>query len=439
MTPDKNIFCNTPWYEIQIYWDGSFGICCQEDHKLYDPADTRYNIASMSILDWFNSEPVRELRLKVLDKNRVSACRRCYAEEDHGGNSRRLKANQKSVIFTRTAFQDSFLQSPGYRQFLYSDWYHGKTLTHPIDIHVDLGNFCNLACKMCNPRASSTIASQHVKWGIESSGQYLGTDWTRDTKVWNSFKQQLLEMPDLNNIHFMGGETLLTDRFEDLVDTMLAAGRTDLCFSFVTNGTVYKPTLMQKLCNFRRVGIEVSIESLTDHNAYQRQGTDTQLVLHNIQSYQHMCDGTNITVALRPAPSALTMGTYPTLLEYALEQKLIVKSNLCTYPRFLAAEILPSSVKFLYRDRYDQLLTTLADAEIGTDYNASDPNMYRSVIREQAEMCRDVLDTAEPPDAQEQQQALVQHCARWDQVYGLNARELYPEWAHMLDLYGYPG
>ena len=438
MTPNKNIFCNTPWYEIQIYWDGRFGICCQEDHKLYDPTDSQYNIASMSIVDWFNSKPARQLRLKVLGQDPVSACRRCYVDEFHGGNSRRFKSNQKSVIFTRTAFDDSFVQSPGYRQFLYSDWYHGKTLTYPIDIHVDLGNFCNLACKMCNPQASSTIASQHVQWGIESSRQYLGSDWTRNQTVWNSFKKQLLEIPNLNNIHFMGGETLLTDRFEDLVDTMLAAGRTDLCFSFVTNGTVYKPALVEKLRNFRRVGFEVSIESLTAHNAYQRQGTDTQLVLDNIRRYLDMCNGTNITVALRPAPSALTIGTYPTLLEYALEQRLIVKSNLCTYPRFLAAEILPSTVKSLYRNRYDHLLDILADAAIGTDYNASDPNNYRSVIREQAEMCRDILSTPEPPDAEEQQQDLVQHCGRWDQVYKLNARKLYPEWISILDLHGYP-
>ena len=65
--------------------------------------------------------------------------------------------------------------------------------------------------------------------------------------------------------------------------------------------------------------------------------------------------------------------------------------------------------------------------------------MYRSVIRQQAEMCRNILNTTEPADASEQQKALVQHCAQWDQVYGLDARELYPEWKHMLDLYGYPG
>ena len=281
----------------------------------------------MSILEWFNSEPARRFRVDMLGHKPVSACRRCYVDESHDGNSRRLRSNQKSVIFTRTAFEHSFDQSPGYRNFLYSDWYHGQTLTHPIDIHVDLGNFCNLACKMCNPRASSTIASQHVKWGLEASRQYLGTDWTRNTEVWNSFKQQLLEIPDLNNIHFMGGETLLTPRFEDLVDAMIEAKRWDLCFSFVTNGSVFKPELIQKLSKFKRVGIEFSIETVDDHNAYQRQGTNTQQVLENIERYLTHCNGTSITLTVRPAVSALTIGNYSTLLKLCLEKNPELECN----------------------------------------------------------------------------------------------------------------
>jgi organic radical activating enzyme len=437
--PKQDIFCNTPWYEIQIYWDGGFGICCQESHRLYDASNHQYNIARMSIQDWFNSEPARKFRTDLLGDQPVSACSRCVAEEAPGGVSRRLRSNQKSVIFTREAFQPSFEQSPGYPNFLHSDRHDGATLTSPIDIHVDLGNFCNLACKMCNAQASSRIASQEVRWGIESSRRYLGQDWTENTTVWNSFKQQLLAIPGLNNIHFMGGETLLTHRLEDLVDTMLAASRTDLCFSFVTNGTVFRPDLVQKLRHFRRVGFEISIESLTAHNEYQRQGTDTQLVLENIQRYRDLANGTTTTVTLRPAPSALTIGSYPTLLQYALDHQLIVKSNLCTDPGFLAAQILPSAVREGYIHSYDALLAALADADAGTDYNASDPNNYRSVIRDEAVMCRNILLAPEPPDADQQQRALVQHCERWDQVYGLNARDLYPEWQDMLDRHGYPG
>ena len=432
---DKHIFCNTPWYELHIYWDGSLGICCQESHKLYSGSD--YNIASMSIIDWFNSEPVRRFRKGMLGNSKLSECTRCYLEEAGNGNSRRLRANQKSVIFTRDAFDESFVQSPGYSHFQLGALQQGLTDTTPIDLHVDLGNFCNLACKMCRPEASSTIASQHVKWGIESDRQYLGTDWTRNTEVWNNFKQQLLDLPKLNNIHFMGGETLLTDRFEDLIDSMIEHKRFDLCFSFVTNGTVFRPELIEKLKLFRRVGIEVSIETTTEHNSYVRQGTDTNVVLENIQKYTTYCNNTSITVSLRPAVSLLTVGNYVSLLEYALEQKLIVKSNLCFKPAFLNMIILPDLVKQSYQKKYREFLTKLQDINIVQDYNASDSNNYQLVLKEQAEMCLNLLRTNRPSTADLELDNLVKHCKKWDSVYGYNALELYPELAEEFIARGY--
>ena len=428
--PNKNIFCNTPWYELHIYWDGSLGICCQEAHKLYD--NNSYNIATTTIAEWFNSDPVRHFRQGVLGQQPVSACARCYQEESVGGNSRRIKSNQKSVIFQQ-AFTDSFEQSPGRQHFDES----GTTGTHPIDIHVDLGNYCNLACKMCNARASSTIASQQVKWGIESSRQYLGTDWTRNQQVWNSFLKQLLDMPKLNNIHFMGGETLLTQRFEDLVDHMIAHDRLDVCFSFVTNGTTFKPALMNKLKKFRRVGIEVSIETVDAHNAYQRQGTDNQLVLTNLDQYLDMCNGSNITLTARPAVSALTIGYFPGLLEYCLDKKLIVKSLLVTNPGFLDAVILPDTVKQQYLKHYQTLVDRLNSVQVPKDYNASDPNNHDMIVKEQVQMCMNILRQPAPSDAEQQRKLMVEHCRKWDQVYGYDARTLYPELTEVWDRYAY--
>lgn len=430
--PNKNIFCNTPWYEIHIYWDGSLGICCQEAHKLYSPLEKKFNIATMSINEWFNSDPVKNFRQKILGNEKLSECQRCYAEETHGATSRRLRSNQKSVIFTRTAFDPSFQQSPGFKHFSST-----TTATQPVDLHVDLGNFCNLACKMCRPEASSTIASQHVQWGIQSSNKYLGTDWTRNSNVWENFKLQLLDIPNLNNIHFMGGETLLTRRFDDLVDTMIEHKRFDLCFSFVTNGTVFRAELLDKLSKFRRVGLEISLETVDNHNAYQRQGTDTSQVLDNIKKYQQWCNNSSITVSLRPAPSILTIGYYTELLQYALENKFIIKSNLCESPRFLCAEILPQEIKELYKIKYKNFLSQFDHIIATGDYNASNINNFQLIIKEEAEMCLSVLNTPDPVDAETQLEAMVRHCEKWDRVYGYDARELYPEWNSILTQFGY--
>jgi len=425
--PNKNIFCNTPWYELHIYWDGSLGICCQEDHKLYSGND--YNIATTSIAEWFNSEPVKSLRQRILRSAPLTECRRCYHEEAQGGMSRRIRSNQKSVIFTQ-AFNESFEQSPGRKHFNVI----GTTTTHPIDIHVDLGNYCNLACKMCSPRASSRIASQVVKWGDRSAEPYLGMDWTRDQAVWDSFKQQLLAIPGLNNIHFMGGETLLTDRFEDLVDWLTQHQRFETCLSFVTNGTVYRPDLMAKLKRFKRVGIEISIETVDAHNAYQRQGTDTTVVLANIDRYTRL--GNNIEVCLRPAVSALTIGYHAELIEYALNKKLLIKSLLVSNPRFLDAEILPQDVKSQYLQKYVPLINKLGGHH-SEDYNAMDPNQFKRNLAQQIEMCVTILSTSPPSDAEQQLQAMVEHCRRWDQIYQFDARQLYPELTEVWNRYAY--
>jgi sulfatase maturation enzyme AslB (radical SAM superfamily) len=313
---NQKIFCNTPWYELQIYWDGSLGTCCQEDHKLYPDSETQYNIATMSITEWFNSEPARKFRLAVAGRTPVSACRRCYTEETYSGTSRRHRSNQKSVIFTRTAFDESYQQSPGYDRFEHSLANEGFDPGMPIDLHIDLGNYCNLTCKMCNARASSSIAAQYVKWGMTEAKQYIGSDWTRNEAVWQRTLAELAGIKKLHNVHFMGGETLITRRFEDFVDYMIEHDRTDLHFSFVTNGTTFNQSLLDKLKKFQRVGIEVSIESLMSHNEYQRQGTDTQLVLSNLERYLEQCNGSSVTLTARPAISALTIGTYWTLLEY---------------------------------------------------------------------------------------------------------------------------
>lgn len=416
MSANKNVFCNTPWYELHIYWDGSFGICCQESHKLHAD-DQRYNIKRMTMLEWFNSEPVRKFRLSMFNDQMTSACSSCKQEEQHNGDSRRKRGNQKSVIFMQ-AFDASFQQSPGFDHFEHSKYNNGHTDTHPIDLHIDLGNYCNLACKMCNPQASSTIAGQHVKWGIKSDQKYLGQNWTKDPVTWNNFKQQLLNIPNLNNIHFMGGETLLTDRFDDFVDAMIEHKRFDLCFSFVTNGTVYKPELIEKLKKFRRVGIEVSMETADSVNSYVRQGTENTVVFDNIQRYIQHCNNSTITVTLRPAPSLLTIGSHVTMLEYALENKLLIKANFCTSPDFLDIRYLPTEVKKLYVKKYQQFVDNLPIAG-NKNFSSSDPNYYQEVLRHHALTCIDMLTTPEPADIIQKHQQLATHCRRWDNVYNL--------------------
>jgi molybdenum cofactor biosynthesis enzyme MoaA len=433
---NSNVFCNTPWYEAHIYWDGSFGTCCQESRKLYAESETQYNIKTMSLAEWFNSRPAREFRMDMFSNEGTVTCSQCYNEQGVSGTSRRHRSNQKSVIFTKQAFGESFKQSPGYKQFMFSKGMDGMTNTMPIDLHIDLGNYCNLACKMCWSGASSKIATQYVKWGNEEHKQYLGSDWTKDTETWNRFLNELLTIPKLKNIHLMGGETLLTGQFEELIDFMTAHNRFDVCFSFVTNGTKFNESLINKLKKFARVGIEVSIETVTAHNDYVRQGTNTAIVLENIQKYIQHCTDTSVSVTIRPAISALTVGYYYTLLEYCLEHKLMIKSLLVTTPKYLDIKVLPYAIKQNYLQHYTTIVDQLADIDIDIDFNESDAGNYKKSIKQQAMQMINIL-TPVLIDNEDGLPELVTMCKKWDTEYKFDAITLYPELTKVFDQYGY--
>ena len=94
-------------------------------------------------------------------------------------------------------------------------------------------------------------------------------------------------------------------------------------------------------------------------------------------------------------------------------------------------------IKEFYKTKYQEFLTKFDDVQVDTDYNASDPNNYRLAIKEQLIMCLSALNTPTPSDSKEQLEKMVRHCEKWDKVYNYNARELYPEFAEILDCYDY--
>jgi hypothetical protein len=188
------------------------------------------------------------------------------------------------------------------------------------------------------------------------------------------------------------------------------------------------------LQKFRRVGIEISIETADEHNSYVRQGTDTSVVLQNIDQYREL--GNPVEVCLRPAVSALTIGYHTSLINFALQKNLNIKSLVVSKPRFLDAEILPAEIKFQYLQQYQQLEQQLG-LPGSQDYNATDPNQVMQNLQRQIQMCIHILSSATPSDSEPQLRLMVQHCKQWDQVYLLDGRSLYPEFDNLWNQYDY--
>ena len=108
-----------------------------------------------------------------------------------------------------------------------------------------------------------------------------------------------------------------------------------------------------------------------------------------------------------------------------------------TKPDFLSAVILPKSVKDQYLESYQQLMAQLPDTQIPIDYNASDPHNTAMIVKEQVQMCVNILSQPAPENAENLRRQMVDHCQKWDQVYGYNAREMYPELTEVWNQHGY--
>jgi len=134
-------------------------------------------------------------------------------------------------------------------------------------------------------------------------------------------------------------------------------------------------------------------------------------------------------VTVRPAINALTIRDFHTLLDYCLDKKLLVKGLIVTNPSFLSVSVLPDDIRARYKENYLHLL----DGKDNTDANEEDPNNYEKVVRHYAQMAVNLLEQ----DMTSGMPEMVAHMDKWDQVYGYDARELYPELRALLEYYGY--
>jgi hypothetical protein len=156
-----------------------------------------------------------------------------------------------------------------------------------------------------------------------------------------------------------------------------------------------------------------------------RQGTKTDVVLANIDRYLEFFE----TVTIRPAISALTIRDFNTLLEYCINKKLPMKALVVTNPRYLSVSVLPKRIRKEYKKNYQHLIR---DFKI-EDINESDPHNYETMLLMYADQAINLLNQEESDGIGD----MVQHMKRWDKVYGLDARSLYPELTEILDQHGY--
>lgn len=436
---NSKIFCSVPWYEININNDGSFDLCgCQNDKILGTPLGQVWNIKRIPILEYWNGQRMRDARLVKLGDTPDPMCRMCQNKDAIGYESTRRKENIKSVIF-HDAFDRSFVQSPNYHRFKFSEDNQGLTETTPHSLHINLGDACNFACRMCNPYASTNLQREQKLLGWVSKDTNFN-HWANDPIGWKNFVDFLDQSKsNLKVIHVIGGEVALMPKFKWLIDYFIDRGyASDVNFSFTINGSLDYTRYFEKLSQYKRTEIGISIESVGPMGDYIRQGGNIQQILKNIKQLIDQRPD-NMSLVIRTVPGLLSLLDYADLIQWAWDHGIPIDNSLLVNPSWQMGILLPDDLKSQTIQNIQKILDQVPGNYSVQLNNQKDPNKINTSIRNECESIIKCLQQPAPPNANELLTVCATKLDQWDKMKRINLKNYSLVLYDLLYQFGYRG
>jgi hypothetical protein len=352
----EDSFCSSPWFHLRLSYDGSFEECRWFKTKTHD-----VNLANTSVMQFYNSERMKSLRQDLLDGEKPAGCATCYYEDSFGKLNGRTRQLLKSGIQTNN-FALTARSSPHYESFLHSYKNQGHSNYYPTDLQIDLGNTCNSACIMCDPVASSQLHTEYKKLHKLNSVQFANPaeyqSWTRNPATVEKFIKELVTIPDLKYIHFLGGETLYDPAFYTICERLIETGLArNIIVGTTTNGTIYDARIQRLITEFKEFHLGISIESVTPLNDYIRYPGKIGDILANIDRFLELRNDSRLYISLRITPNIFTVNEIDKMFEYMIDKRIIAEScSILFKPDVLRIELLPHDIREEIVGRLEQLI-----------------------------------------------------------------------------------
>lgn len=435
----KDSFCSSPWFHVRLSYDGKFDMC-----RWTGQVWANNNVAGESIMEFYNGPQMRELRQQMLSGDKPAVCERCYYQDDHGKLSGRLRQLLKSGIQVDN-FEITALSSPHMSMFQYSQDNQGLANYQPVDLQIDLGNTCNSACIMCNPKASSRLVTDYKKLHViepalfESPQPYQA--WTRDPAKLTAIVDEIASFKHLKYIHFIGGETLYDDAFYAICERLINDGiASNIIIGTTTNGTVYDQRLERLIQSFKQFHLGISIETASPLNDYIRWPSNIDDVKSNIDKFVALREAyPGLYISGRVTPTVLSIYELDTLYEYLIDKHIAVEScNILCQPAPLKIELLPDDLRADVVDKLTALIDRYSLNYDNQAVNVRRPDLIGSVIANTLIEYRNFMKSyAVPDDVDEQRYKLVKFLKAFEAIRGNSIIDYVPNYEKFLRAYGY--
>lgn len=392
MSFDKT-FCSSPWFHMRINNSGTYEYCRWKVHDEPTRINFVENIKNRDPLDYFQNT-MSSIRTQFLNGEYPEGCHDCCIMEQHNKISGRQKQLLKVGVQEKW-FEKTLASSTMRSAFDYSDANGGNTTNTVSDWQIDLGNYCNNACIFCNPESSSRLATEFQQLGLID--QVPPASWCDDSQLLQKFVNTLIQSPNLQYLHFIGGETVITPGFKTilqaLVDNNLAH---KITIGFTTNLNVWLDPVVELLKQFHQVNLGMSIETMTPVNDYVRWPNKSNKTSELLNRWVTVGKQKGWLIQLRTTPTCLTVHDLPTVYDYAWEHNINVEScNFLYNPACLRISVLPAEQRQVARQNMQNWIDQHAIKDVDLVINGRDPNQARVQVYQDARSYINYLDSTE--------------------------------------------
>ena len=255
-------FCVLPFNSVSFSATGQLRPCCNAYNSNFQK-----KIKDLSVEEIINHDNIKKLRQDFLNDNRSQLCKRCWDLEDQGMISYRQLNND-------------------YHKIKNIEYYTNKQIDFDDIEYLDitLGNKCNLACRMCNQFSSSLLAKNLIDIGLynDSSGKKGLIDFNNNDEL--KILDLIKKSKNLNSIYFLGGEPLINDFHEKILQTLINENRADRIYiKYNTNMHIDIKKFFAYWIKFKKVEVNASIDGTDSIYEYIRWPGNFNKVYENMK------------------------------------------------------------------------------------------------------------------------------------------------------------
>ena len=440
-------FCALPWIHFATRPNGDMRLCCTanasgagEDHHVglnKDNDGKIINLGETKPMQAWNTQFMRNVRLKMINERIPNSCTKCFEEESKGIVSKRLWETYswyKEGIDPRSLVNQTDADGRIEEKLIYLD--------------LRLGHTCNLKCVMCSPHDSSRWTQDYhavtnrttipiIRQEMDWNEKEFDNTWYEKPGFWEDLYQQI---PNLRQVYFAGGEPLMIKEHKTFLREIIRQGcEKNIYLRYNSNGLLLDDEVIDLWNQFRRVKFNFSIDALEQRNWFIRYPSDWNTIVQNLHKLDSTADHIDVNIAV--AVQALNIKHLPEMIKWKIKQNFrkinmntefdiesgggIINTHLVYIPTWFDVRVLPKKDKEEVCKEFGRLATWLYE-NYRQDKNFWKVNPY-GWRRWQA-----LLDFMNSNDHSDKLPALKDYLKTLDEIRSTDFKSIFPELSHLL-------